>query len=57
MASHERESTDAAHSGGPTRSSDEISVMGTERRGCVIRFYDWVNQKGEEPDHKTRSLV
>ena len=29
---HENLSTDAAHRGGPGRSSDEASVMGVERR-------------------------
>ena len=36
--SHEDESTDAEHRGGTARSSDEASVMGVERRGCVIQF-------------------
>ena len=30
---HEGESTDAGHRGGPTRSSVEVSVMEMERRG------------------------
>jgi hypothetical protein len=30
------ESTDAQHKGGATRSSDEVSVMGMERRGYTI---------------------
>ena len=30
---HKRESTDAEHEGGLTRSSDEVSVMEMERRG------------------------
>ena len=30
---HEGESTEAVHRGGTTRSSDEVSVMGMERRG------------------------
>jgi hypothetical protein len=29
----ERQSTDARHRGGPARSSDEVSVIGAERRG------------------------
>jgi RNA-directed DNA polymerase len=33
----EGESSDAGHRGGPTRSSDEGSVMGLERRGRVVR--------------------
>ena len=34
----EGQSTDAGHRGGTTRSSDEGSVMGLERRGRVIPF-------------------
>jgi hypothetical protein len=41
---HESESTDAEHRGGATRSSEEVSVMGAERRGCVDRLYDLVNR-------------
>ena len=33
---HEDESTDAQHKGGATCSSDEISVMEMERRGCTV---------------------
>jgi len=47
--SHESESTDAEHGGGPTRSSDEVSVMEMERRGWIVRPYWLVNQKWEEP--------
>ena len=36
--SHENESTDAEHRGGATRSSDEGSVMESERRGCIDRL-------------------
>ena len=36
---HKRKSTDAEHGGGLTRSSDEVSVMGMERRGCIVRLY------------------
>jgi len=36
--SHENESTDAKHRGGATRISDEVSVMGMERRGCIDRL-------------------
>ena len=43
---HENESTDARHRGGTTRSSDEVSVMGMERRGCIDRLYDVVNRFG-----------
>jgi hypothetical protein len=33
---HENESTDAQHKDGATCSSDEVSVMEMERRGCTI---------------------
>src|SRR5260370_28389604 len=32
-------STDARHRGGAARSSEEGSVMGLERRGCIVRPY------------------
>ncbi len=41
----EVESTDAGYRGGATRSSDEVSVMGMERRGCIDQLYDVVNQQ------------
>ena len=41
--SHENESTDARHRGGATRSSDEVSVMEMERRGCIDWLYNVVN--------------
>ena len=53
---HEGESTDAEHRGGPTRSSVEVSVMGMERRGLIIWPYGLVNQKWEEPGGKVRLL-
>lgn len=34
-SSHENVSTDARHRGGTIRSSEEVSVMEMERRGCV----------------------
>ena len=37
-------STDAGHRGGPTRSSDEGPVMGSERRGRVILAWLMVNR-------------
>ena len=46
---HKRESTDAGHGGGPTRSSVEVTVIEMERRGWIIQLYDSVNQKWEEP--------
>ena len=39
----EANSTNALHRDGQIRSSDEASVMGVERRGCVDRLYDVVN--------------
>ena len=36
---HEGESTDAGHRGGPTYSSVEVSVMEMERRGWIIWSY------------------
>ncbi len=53
---HEGESTDAEHRGGPTRSSVEVSVMGMERRGWIIWPYCLVNQKWEEPRGKATLL-
>ncbi len=35
---HERESTDARHGDGVTRSSDEGPVMGLERRGDIAQL-------------------
>jgi hypothetical protein len=49
---HEGESTEAGHRGGPTRSSVEVSVMEMERRGWIIWLYFLVNQKWEEPGGK-----
>lgn len=40
------ESTDAECRGGTACSSNEASVMGVERRGCIIQFWKMVNQKG-----------
>ena len=46
---HEDESTDAGHRGGATRSRADGSVIGPDRRGCVIRPVRGVNQRWEEP--------
>ena len=46
---HEDERTEAGHRGGAVRSRDEGSVMGLDRRGCLIRPDPWVNLQGEEP--------
>lgn len=35
-----RESTDAWHGGGTSRSSEEVSVMGVARRGCIVRLFE-----------------
>jgi RNA-directed DNA polymerase len=43
--SHEDESTDADHRGGAARSSDEVSVIEAERRGCIDRLYEVGNQE------------
>ena len=53
---HEGESTDAGHRGGPTRSSEEVSVMGMERRGWIIWSCYLVNQRWEEPGNKTKTV-
>jgi len=45
---HEDESTDARHGDGAVRSSEEISVMETERRSCIVQPYLRINQKWEE---------
>src|SRR3954465_12804478 len=41
---HEGLSTDAGHRGGLARSSDEVPVMGMERRGQITQFRRGVNQ-------------
>jgi len=44
----EADSTEAPSRGGATRSSDELSVMGRERRGCVIQSWllaNWAIRK------------
>jgi len=46
---HKNESTDAGHGGGAASSREEGSVMGLDRRGCVVWLYFQVNQKWEEP--------
>ena len=43
-----RQSTEAGHRGGASRSSGESPVMGQERRGCPIRSIDSVNRQREE---------
>ena len=41
---HESLSTDAGHRGGLARSSDEVPVMGMERRGPIIQSGHGVNR-------------
>jgi RNA-directed DNA polymerase len=52
---HKNESTDAEHSDGPPRSSDEGPVMGLEQRGRVILPNVMTNQKWEESLEKAKS--
>jgi hypothetical protein len=50
---HEGQSTDAGHRGGLARSSVEVPVMGTERRGQIIQFRRGVNRAiGRNPARK-----
>ena len=60
---HKGQSTDARHRGGLARSSDEVPVMGMERRGQIIQFLRWVNRaigrnparrRGRWPGDKSR---
>lgn len=46
---HESESTDAGHRDGAARSRIEGSVMGLDRRGCIVQLSPEVNQRWEEP--------
>ena len=45
---HKNESTDAGHGGGAARIREEGSVMGLDRRDCVVQLYFQVNQQWEE---------
>ena len=45
----EDESTEAGHRDGATRSRDKGSVIGLDRRGCVVQLWSEVNQQWEEP--------
>ena len=45
---HESESTEAEHRGGAARIRDEGSVMGLDRRGCIVWGYAGANLQGEE---------
>ena len=46
LRTNKAESTDAEHSCGLSRSSEEVPVMGMERRGHIVRLYEMVNRKG-----------
>src|SRR5262252_648073 len=48
-SNREGESTEARRRGGAARSSVEGSVMGLERRGCVVRPWPLANWKRKEP--------
>ena len=48
-ANRKGESTEAQGGGGAARSGVEGSVMGLERRGCVVQPWPWANRKREEP--------
>ena len=50
-----RESTDAGHRGGLSRSSDEASVMGVEQRGWPIQLSEGGQpRRGRNRPHKTK---
>ena len=50
---HEGQSTDAGHRGGWARSSDEVPVMGMERRGPITQLRRGVNRAiGRNPSGK-----
>jgi hypothetical protein len=44
----EDESTEVGHRDGAARSRDEGSVIGLDRRGCVVRLWNEANQQWEE---------
>ena len=50
-------STEAGHGGGPTRSSEEGSVMGLEPRGRVDQGHTEANPQGEEPKGRPKPEV
>jgi hypothetical protein len=43
---HKGESTEAGYRDGMARSSEEIPVMGMERRGHIVQLCVMVNRKG-----------
>src|SRR6202048_499176 len=48
------QSTEAEHRGGAARSRDEGSVMGLDRRGCVVQPRLRANRRREEPVDKAK---
>ena len=48
VSSREGPSTDAGHRGGGVRSRVDGSVMGSDRRGVVIRLYPGGNPRGDD---------
>jgi RNA-directed DNA polymerase len=53
----EGESTDTQRRDGAVRSSDEGSVMGLERRGCVVQPWPRANWKREEPVDEAKPFL
>src|SRR5882762_1651672 len=53
-ANRKDQSTKAEHRGGAARSRDEGSVMGLDRRGCVVQPKPRANRRREEPVDKAR---
>ncbi len=45
----EDESTEAGHRDGATRSREQGSAIGLDRRGCVVQLRNEANQQWEEP--------
>jgi hypothetical protein len=45
---HKDESTEAEHRDGATRIRIEGSIMGPDRRGCVVQLWPGANQQWEE---------
>src|SRR5207302_2174398 len=53
--SHRKDqSTEAGHRGGAARNRDEGSVMGLDRRGCVVQPSSLANRRREEPADKAK---
>jgi hypothetical protein len=53
----ESESTEAKHRGGTTRSSEEVSVMGMERRGRIVQRNSKVNWRNwDEPKESSKFI-